>query len=167
MADDWNVLEEETPDSQEATPSPKPPSEPRPTPRYPVDEKWDEKTTEKPGAYQEKWARDRLSGFVWGSIVVWAGLVFLMANLNAAFLGIRWENTWSWILLGAGVVLLVGVVLRQILPDYRRPVGGTLILAVVLLAIGLGGIIDIETTWPLILIAVGLATLIGAFRKAA
>jgi cytochrome c oxidase subunit IV len=38
-------------------------------------------------------------------------------------------------------------------------------LAFVALAIGLGGIIGWEVTWPLIIIAVGLAVIIGVFVR--
>jgi hypothetical protein len=51
------------------------------------------------------------------------------------------------------------------MPTYRRPIRGRIILAFVALAIGLGGLIGWEVTWPLIIIAVGLAIVIGVFVR--
>ena len=166
MPEDWNVLEEEQSDQQRESPSGD--SSPHPRPPYhdeKTEEKQGEKEEEKGSFHGEKWMRDTLATITWGLIVIWAGLVFFLANMGSEFLGIRWDNTWSWILLGAGLLLLLEIVLRLVIPDYRRPVGGRVFLAAILLAIGLGGVVDIAVTWPIILIAVGLVILIGAFRR--
>jgi len=170
MPEDWNVLEEERSDQQRESPSGD--SSPHPKPPYHDEkaeekqgEKEEEKGSEKGRFHGEKWVRDTLATITWGLIVIWAGLVFFLANMGREFLGIRWDNTWSWIFLGAGLLLLLEIVLRLVIPDYRRPVGGRVFLAVILLAIGLGGVVEIAVTWPIILIAVGLVILFGAFRR--
>ena len=131
---------------------------------------------------EEKWQRDRLGSIVWALILIWAGFVLLAGNLgildafNAFFERLGFElaelpvqlpfiqlSSWSLIFLGAGVLLLAEVVVRLLFPTYRRPVLGTAIMAIVFLGIGLGswGMI-----WPLVLIVVGLALLLGGlFRR--
>jgi len=112
----------------------------------------------------EKWSRDPLSAIVWAAILVWAGLVLLADNLEM-LRGITIDGksfpAWSLIFAGAGVIVLLEVLVRLLMPAYRRPVTGTFIFAIVLLGMGLGSIIGWEVFWPLILIAIGLAILIG------
>ena len=144
-----------------------------------ADEKFDEKEMEKreekspeEKSWDEKWRRDPLGTFVWASIFIWAGVVLLVGNLgffdrleqiSPTLAGM---NAWSVILLGAGLIIIGETVIRTLVPAYRRPVGGSLILAVFLIGIGLSSIFGWDITWPLILIAVGFLVLLrGLFRR--
>lgn len=150
------------------------------------DEKYDEKELQKreekeEKSVDEKTRRDPLSSLVWAVILIWAGVVFLMGNLGvldsiAGFLSrlrIRTVESpveipfiqleaWSIFFLGAGVILLVEVAIRLLMPAYRRPVIGTVIGAIVFIGLGIGnwGIV-----LPLILIVVGLALLLGGYFR--
>jgi hypothetical protein len=74
-------------------------------------------------------------------------------------------EAWPVIALGAGVILLGEIVIRLLVPAYRRPIVGTLILSGVLIGIGSEQITGKEVIWALILIALGAGLLIrGAFR---
>ena len=143
-------------------------------------EKEQEKTEEK--SVDEKWRRDPLGSAVWALILIWAGFVLLASNvgwldfLNDLLEQLQFQlaetplavpdmqlSSWSLIFLGAGLLLLAEVVIRLLFPSYRRPVLGTTILAIVFLAIGIGswGLI-----WPLVLILIGAALLLGGiFRR--
>lgn len=136
-------------------------TESKPT-RNERDEK-EEKQHEK----EEKGRSDSLSAATWGAIIIWAGLVFLADSLGlltglsdrgipfpGRFIFFRFE-TWALIFLGAGVIILLEVLLRLVLPDFRRPVAGNVILAIVFLGIGLGNLISWNVIWPLVLIAIG------------
>ena len=80
-------------------------------------------------------------------------------------LGNRVE-AWSIGFLGAGVIVLIEVVIRMLIPTYRRNVGGSFIFAVILLAVGLGEIVGWSLVGPLILIALGVSVLLGGlFRR--
>jgi hypothetical protein len=58
---------------------------------------------------------------------------------------------------------LIEIAIRLLVPEYRRPVLGTFILAVVFFGIGLG---NWELIWPLILIVIGASILLrGVFRR--
>lgn len=127
------------------------------------DEKWEkeeEKKHEKEEkSWDEKWRRDPLSAIVWAAILIWAGLVLFGENLG---LLVRYEQleAWSLIFLGAGVIVLLEVVVRLLVPDLRRGVTGTLIFGLILLAIGLGDLVSWTLIGPLVLIAIGLSILL-------
>lgn len=144
------------------------------------DEK-DEKEMEKHDEKVEE--RDMLSSITWAFILIWAGLVFLATNLGwFDRLGIvidqswvfrsfeDWNSfgVWNLIALGAGAIILLEAIARLLLPNFRRHVGGTLIVAAVFIGLGLGGWFSWSYLWPLILIAVGINVLLtglGRSRK--
>jgi hypothetical protein len=128
------------------------------------DEKHDEKSPD------EKWRRDPLGSLIWALILIWAGVVFLMettgtlASLRDS-LSVSKLEPWPLIALGAGLLFLVEVVIRVMMPAYRRPIVGSLILSVVLIGVGSEQITGKEIIWALILIALGAGLLIrGAVR---
>lgn len=148
------------------------------------DEKFDEKDREKreekspqEKSWEEKYRRDPVSSVSWAAILVWAGLVLLADNLGLlnqiqaagedlpgfSFFG-RIE-AWSLIFIGAGVIVLIGALVRLAVPEYRQPLTGTLILGLVLIGIGLGNIFGVNIVWPLILIAIGLSVLLRGFLR--
>ena len=131
------------------------------------EEKEYEKDNEKErGGGVEKWRRDPLSGVVWAGILIWAGLVLMVENLG--FLsGLRIQESyigaWPIICLGASVIVFLEVAVRLTMPAYRRPIGGTLFWAIVLMGIGLGNMMGWQVVGPLILIALGLSVLMRGF----
>lgn len=144
------------------------------------DEKFDEKEMEKKEekAPEEKWRRDPLSSIVWACILIWAGLVFLASNLGwlDAIISESEEITgvsaidnvlsaWSLVLAGAGVIILLEVAIRLLVPAYRRPVLGSFIFGIILIGIGLGDLVNWNILWPLVIIGIGLSFLVKAFRK--
>jgi hypothetical protein len=141
-------------------------------------EKHDEKSAEEKSAdektYEEKHRRDPLGTLIWALILIWAGVVWLANNFGFLdSIRIRFSDlpfvlpfareVWALFFLGAGVILLIEVLIRLAVPDYRRPVMGTFILAVFFFGIGLG---NWELIWPLVLIVIGASILLrGVFRK--
>jgi hypothetical protein len=132
------------------------------------DTKENEKKEEK--SPDEKWRRDPLGSLIWALVLIWAGVVLLLETTGALAnirdnLNLEKLEAWPVIALGAGVIFLVEIVIRLTMPAYRRPIVGSLILAVVLIGIGSEQITGKEVIWALILIAVGAGLLIrGAFR---
>jgi hypothetical protein len=113
----------------------------------------------------EQWSGgDALGPIIWGLIIIFAGLALAAVNVGM-YPWLTWENVWSLIFIGAGLLFILEVIIRILMPTYRRPIRGRIILAFVALAIGLGGFIGWEVTWPLIIIAVGLAIVIGVFVR--
>ena len=132
--------------------------------------KRDEKTIE------EKYRDDPLGGVTWAAILIWAGLTFLAQNMGwLARITINqlpegWHvetiEAWTVIFIGAGVILLINALVRVVIPAYRSPVGGTIILAAVFLGIGLGNLFGWAVVWPIILIALGISVLLrGIVRR--
>jgi hypothetical protein len=139
-----------------------------------VEEKEQEKVREKE---EEKESQDALSAVVFALILIWAGVVLLAHNLGFldAFesllgalplgeLDLPWERisffdltAWRLFFLGAGALVVIEIVIRLIVPEYRRRVFGSVIGAIVLFAVALGGW---NLIWPLILIAVGASILL-------
>ncbi|MFL7791003.1 MAG: hypothetical protein AB8I69_02600, partial [Anaerolineae bacterium] len=117
------------------------------------------------GHWEEKWHRDPLSAARWAAILIWAGIALLIANNLPILVDIEWLDGWGLAFAGAGVILLLEVVVRVLVPTYRRAVSGTLILAAVFLGIGLGGLFDWEVTGALVLIAVGAGILLRSFMR--
>ncbi len=122
--------------------------------------------------------RESLSTLIWALIFIWAGGVLLAENLG--YLGAlqtrltdlpgMWSYFglagWPLIFLGAGFLVLVEIVIRLVVPSYRRPILGRAILAIVLIGIGLGPITNWGLIWPAILIIVGVSLLLRApFRN--
>lgn len=131
--------------------------------RYGKDDEKREKEYEKQEkeelTWEEKWRRDPLSAAIWALILIWAGMVLLADNLEL-FATVDWFSAWGLILTGAGLIVLLEIAARLAIPAYRRPVGGSLIWAAVLLGLGLGNLVGASIAWPLILIAVGVGMLI-------
>ena len=129
------------------------------------EEKNEEKGEKDEKSWDEKWRRDPLNASAWAAILIWAGLMLLAENFG---LLVRFErlSAWGLIFAGAGVIILLEVPARLILPDYRRPVIGSIILAAILLAIGLGELINWSIVWAIVLIVIGgLMFLRGLFRR--
>ena len=132
------------------------------------DEKEDEKRDEK--SPEEKWRRDPLGSLVWALILIWAGVALLLETTGALSnlrdsLNLDKLEVWPVIALGAGLILLGEIVIRLMMPAYRRPVIGTLILSVIFIGVGAENITGKEVIWALILIAIGAGLLLrGAFR---
>ena len=130
--------------------------------------KEEEKEEEKQGqSWDEKWRRDPVDAATWAIIFIWAGLVLLAGN--AGFLANLLPpgvEAWSVGFLGAGVIVLLGVLVRVLVPAYRRPLMGGLIFGVILIGVGLGEIVGWVAIGPLILIAIGVSVLLrGILRR--
>jgi hypothetical protein len=143
-----------------------------------MDEKEEEKVQEKEEEKtKEKESQDALSAIVFALILIWAGVVLLAHNfgflgafeglLDALPLGkpdLPWEEisffgatAWRLFFFGAAALVLIEILIRLVVPDYRRRVFGSVIAAIVLIAVGLG---SWNLIWPLVLIAVGASILL-------
>ena len=118
-------------------------------------------------SWDEKWRRDPVEAAIWACVLIWAGVAWLLSNTGFwdSILG-RGEDVWAVVFLGAGLIILAGVLVRLVVPAYRRPITGSLILGFILLGVGLGGITE---GWviiaPLILIAIGIGGFAAFFLR--
>ena len=105
------------------------------------------------------WTRDPLGGIIWAVILITAGVIFLAETLgwvNWARLG----GAWNSLLLAVGVIILIEVLLRLLIPTYRRAVRGRIVFAVILLALGVGNILGPGMIGALFLIILGVGILV-------
>jgi len=123
------------------------------------DEKARDEKDEK--SQDEKWRRDPFARVIFGLIVVAVGVIFLLATQDI----ISWKDWWAYFLLTLGGIFIFEVLVRSVMPAYRRPVFGRLIAGLILVAIGASNIYGVVSWWPLIIIAVGVFFLFsGLFR---
>jgi uncharacterized membrane protein len=120
-------------------------------------------------SWDEKWRRDPVDAAAWALILIWAGLVLIAMNMgildSVRILG-YYVEAWPVGFMGAGVIVLLGVFVRLLVPAYRRPVMGSLIFGVILLGIGFGEVTGrYEVIGALILIAIGTGVLLRGFFR--
>ncbi len=72
---------------------------------------------------------------------------------------------WQLAFTGAGAILLLEAVMRLIVPAYRQPVVGTVILGFVFLSIGLGELVNFGVLFAAGIIVVGLSLLLRGLRR--
>jgi hypothetical protein len=115
-------------------------------------------------SWDEKWRRDPVEAAVWACILIWVGLVWLL-NSTQVWSNLFGDGIQAWTIgfLGAGLIVLLGVVFRLVVPGYRRPVLGSIILGIVLLGIGLGELVNWVAVGAVVLIAIGVAILLRGF----
>jgi hypothetical protein len=133
------------------------------------DEKNQDEKSEKgrDDSWDEKWRRDPVEAAVWAFVLIWAGIVWLLSNTgtleNIFGEKVEW---WAVGFLGAGLIVLLGVGARLVVPAWRRPVTGSLILGLIFIGIALG---QMTGGWvvvgPLVLIGIGIAGLAAFFFR--
>jgi hypothetical protein len=130
-----------------------------------AEEKQHEKVDEK--RFEEKSRRDPLSSMIWAGILIWVGAALLANNLgfldDVPFL--QQFEAWSLAFAGAGVIVLLEVLIRLTVPEYSGPVIGTLIFGLILLSIGMGDIVQWSFIWPVIVIVAGVLILFRAMTR--
>ena len=71
-------------------------------------------------------------------------------------------GAWSVFFFGAGLILVLELIIRVIVPSYRRRIVGTAIVMVVFFGLATGNWMLIG---PLVLIAVGLSIIVGGLTR--
>jgi hypothetical protein len=143
------------------------------------DEKEEEKRNEK--VIDEKDRQDPLSAVSFAAFLIWAGVVLLLNNLGTLSVLIDYVNglnlprtelpftlpfinldAWRVFFLGAGVIVMIEIVIRLLVPMYRRPIVGSILWAGILFSLALGAW---QVIWPLVIIALGLSILIRGILR--
>jgi hypothetical protein len=96
--------------------------------------------------------------FIWGALVILAGATNFVSNF-------RWWDGWAIFFAGAGVIVLLEVVVRLIIPKYRQRVSMGLIFGFILMGLGLGGLVGWMWVWPLVLMVIAVVILRGDFKS--
>ncbi|MGB3904613.1 MAG: hypothetical protein WBB22_06780 [Anaerolineae bacterium] len=109
------------------------------------------------------WKEDRryVEAVWWAGALIWAGLVF-GADALGYLPQIGQADAWSWVFFGAGASGLVGTLWRAASPEWADPTTWDYIGSGILLIIGVSGTVGfVELAFPLILVLVGVAIVVG------
>jgi hypothetical protein len=107
-----------------------------------------------------KWRHNPVRVVILALILIWAGITAFLVTTNI----LNEDQAWGAFLLGTGVILLVKAGFRMRAAT-RRPVGGTIIIGVILVAVGLGGLISWNYAWPVVLIGAGVIIMLLIFFR--
>ncbi len=121
-----------------------------------------EKEDEKRKGWDEKWRRNKLGAVTWAGVLIWGALILLAEATNYSDRFSWWAN-WAVFFAGAGVIILGMSLFRLLIPEHRRPVGGSLVIGLVFLGIGLGALLSWVYVWVVILIVIALTIVLRAF----
>lgn len=126
------------------------------------DEKEQEKRREKGGGLDEKYRRNP-AGFVgWVILLIWLGVNLLLQNLEVGVFGEDDGKEWAVFFWGGAVIIFAEVLARMAVPRWRTAPMGALVWGAIWAGVGFGLWYD---KWaiigPIVIIAVGLAILLG------
>ena len=114
-----------------------------------------------PGEERERRRRNPMAGLFWGLLLILLGVLFF-AQYQGWLPGDKW---WQYFLVGLGVILLIESGVRRSNPDLRSTAFSRLIAGLVLAFIGLAFLFGVTQWWPIVLIAAGVAILVGYWRR--
>jgi len=83
----------------------------------------------------DKWKQDTIDSAGWGLFFLWGALVIVAEVTNFAN-NFAWWNGWSVFFIGAGIISLIQVIIRLLIPKYRIKWMGNLIGTGILFTLG-------------------------------
>lgn len=108
--------------------------------------------------------RKRLDAIFWGGSFLWAGLVFV-ADSFRLLPQIGHGDAWSWIFLGAGLYALLGNLYRMFTDSFSAAQAWEYLWAGALILFGLGGFTNLEISFALVLVLIGVVVLGGVIVR--
>jgi hypothetical protein len=129
-------------------------------PRYEKQEKGQEKQEEKGRGPDEKYEKNPLGFMVFAVDLCWLGVYLLLRNRHVFA---DTDQSWAYLVWGIAALAVVEIVIRLMVPRWRKAITGTFVWAVIWAGVGFGlwtGS-DWEIVGPVVLIAVALALVLG------
>jgi hypothetical protein len=117
------------------------------------------------GEVKQKRDKKFFDGLFWAGFLILVGLVFGADYMGISLPELGGGESWQWIFLGAGVYGLALSIIRVSSPKYPNPNTLDYIGVGVLFLIGFSGMISFDSTWPIILILVGVIIIGSLFMK--
>jgi hypothetical protein len=78
---------------------------------------------------------------------------------------LAWDKWWQFLIIGIGVIFLIDSLIRYQKDSAREIRIGRLIAAIILIGVGIAFLVGNATWWPLIIILVGVAVIIGGLLR--
>ena len=101
------------------------------------------------------------SGYVGGVFFILLGILLFLATQDI----LAWDKWWQYLIIGVGVILLVESLIlyqRESALEFRI---GRLIAAIILIGVGIAFLLGNVVWWPLVIIVVGVAVIIGGLLR--
>jgi hypothetical protein len=103
-----------------------------------------------------------ISGIGAGVFLLLLGILLFLANQGI----LAWDKWWQFLIIGIGIILLVDSLIRYQKDTAREIRIGRLIAAIILIGVGIAFLVGNANWWPLIIILVGVAIIVGGlFRR--
>ncbi len=110
-----------------------------------------------------KFGRDKFEVILLCVVVVLAGILLLLAALGY----MKWWHSLNYLVLGVGVLVIIGELVRQAMPVYRRPEPEetilTLLVGLFVICIGASNLYGRGVEWLSLLIIIVLAILMMVY----
>jgi hypothetical protein len=102
-----------------------------------------------------------ISGIGGGVFLILLGTLLFLASQGI----LAWDKWWQFLIIGVGIILLVDSLIR-----YRRQSAlefrvGRLIAAIVLIGVGVAFLLGNVVWWPLVIILIGVAIIVGGLLR--
>jgi hypothetical protein len=112
----------------------------------------------------DKWWRSTRSDSLWWAILFILGGVIVILEITNTVDSLSWWNGWSVFFTGMGIVTLLMVLIRYLIPNDQHSVFWGTLWGCILLSIGLGDLVS-GWIWGLVLLAIGVGILKDAITK--
>jgi uncharacterized membrane protein YhhN len=101
-----------------------------------------------------------ISGIGGGVFLLLLGVLLFLATQDI----LSWDKWWQFLVLGVGIILLADSLLYR-RGDVREFRIGRLITAIILIGVGIAFLVGNASWWPLVIILVGVAVIIGGLLR--
>jgi hypothetical protein len=102
-----------------------------------------------------------LSGIGGGVFLVLLGALIFLATQGI----LAWDRWWQFLIIGIGIIFLVDSLIRYQKDSAREIRVGRLIAAIILIGVGIAFLLGNVVWWPLIIILIGVAIIIGGLLR--
>jgi hypothetical protein len=131
-------------------------------PRYEKQEKGQEKQEEKGKGPDEKYEKNPLGFMVFAIDLFWLGVYLLLRNRHVFA---DTNQSWAYLFWGVAGLGAVEMVIRLMVPRWRKAITGTFVGTAVLAGVGFGFWTNNHNDWeiiaPVVIIAVAVAMVLG------
>jgi hypothetical protein len=115
---------------------------------------------EKGRGLDEKYEKNPLGFLIFAIVLFWVGTYLLLRNRHVFP---DTDKSWAYLMWGIAALAVVEILIRLMVPRWRQQITGSFVWAVVWTGVGVGlwtsG--DWEIIGPIMLIAVGVALIVG------
>jgi phosphatidylserine synthase len=102
-----------------------------------------------------------ISGIGAGVFLTLLGILLFLASRGI----LAWDRWWQFLIIGIGIILLIDSLVRYQKDSAREIRIGRLIVAIILIGVGIAFLVGNATWWPLVIIVVGVAVIIGGLLR--